>query len=501
MYTINDYYNSLISKDMQDLWKKFVYPLIDAKKKDLDEDSYHRIIEFQLQLLGWASYMGEICHKENIPIGNNNFIQPDILVKLNGEVQFVIEVKRPVHELTERERIQLESYMRQLKIEVGVYIGDHIEVIYDKPKSKNAITVLALPLNLEEKRGSQFVELFSKENFSRDEIIKFCEDRLVQIKKQADLNKIKKDLVSNANSIIVESLTTSLLDKYGESFSKDEIKKMLSTLKFNAFDEQQQDNLSKIHGDTETEKSITHTLDHTLYSLNGGEPLKKNRFVLEMVSTYVKQHPEATFSTLESIFKPELQGSFGVIRTLDFIKKKNFTGKRYFLKENEILHSSDNVLFAVSSEWGKDNIDNIEKIATKLGYTIKKYSKTTISEKKNKKIHKNGISQTDTAISCHITRNCDAHGIFDINERSLIVTKGSKINSVSLSNLKGKDLEKREKLIKENTTRIKGALIVDKDILFNTPSGAAVFCIGGAANGWIEWQDEKGNRLDIYRNK
>jgi hypothetical protein len=37
---------------MQETWKRFVYPLIEDKKLDVEEDTYHRHIENQLILLG-----------------------------------------------------------------------------------------------------------------------------------------------------------------------------------------------------------------------------------------------------------------------------------------------------------------------------------------------------------------------------------------------------------------------------------------------------------------
>ncbi|MBP5375848.1 MAG: hypothetical protein J6Y38_05900 [Bacteroidaceae bacterium] len=183
---------------MQEKWNQFVYVLCEAKKKDVDEDTYHTLIENQLQLLNWMMYKGEICHKPNIPIGNSKFIQPDILIKSDNEEQFVIEVKRPVHTQTERERVQLESYMRQLKLDVGIYIGEHIEVFYDKPKSKDAVSVMRIPLEIDNKLGARFVEKFFRDNFSRDAIVDFCEERIKEIQRQASLNKIKESLIADA---------------------------------------------------------------------------------------------------------------------------------------------------------------------------------------------------------------------------------------------------------------------------------------------------------------
>ena len=83
---------------MQTKWNQFVYLLCEAKKKNVEENDYHSLIEQQLQLLGWFLFNGEICHKPSIHIGNSNHIQPDILIKKDGEEEFVIEVKRPSHQ-------------------------------------------------------------------------------------------------------------------------------------------------------------------------------------------------------------------------------------------------------------------------------------------------------------------------------------------------------------------------------------------------------------------
>lgn len=36
----------------------------------------------------------------------------------------------------------------------------------------------------------------------------------------------------------------------------------------------------------------------------------------------------------------------------------------------------------------------------------------------------------------------------------------------------------------------------------NSPSTAAMFCLGRSANGWTEWTDKDGNTLDsVYRKQ
>lgn len=360
---------------MQETWNKFVYNLYEAKKKNMDENGYHSLIETQFQWLEWLVFKGEICHKPTIPIGNNQSIQPDILIKKDDEEQFVIEVKRPVHTLRERERQQLVSYMRQLKLQVGVYIGEHIEVFYDQPNNKDAVSVLKVDLELDSAKGAKFVELFSKKQFDKADIEAFCEERIKEMQRQESLNKIAESLVSEDGGIqIAESLKRYLAEKYRNVFSEEEIDKMLSTLKFKA--------------------------------------------LLIEVREYVK--PAST-------------------------------------KE---CHS-------------------------KRGDKSKAQIQTT---------------STIGGIPCVLSRNgIDAKGMFYPNDHSLIVLKGSSISSANLPNLRPAEIIRRKKLMDEYVEIRNGTHLIKQDVRFNSPSGAAVFCIGGSSNGWIDWKDEDSNSLSKYR--
>ena len=481
---------------MQEKWNQFVYVLCEAKKRGIEEDAYHAQIENQLQFLGWMLYKGEICHKPNIPIGNSKYIQPDILIKKDGEDQFVIEVKRPVHSQTERERVQLESYMRQLKIEVGIYIGEHIEVFYDMPKRKDAVSVLKIPLELDNKQGAKFVDRFSKDNFSKESIVAFCEERIKEMQRQANLNKIRENLIADAQMHITESLKPYLMEKYGDSFSEEDIRGMLTTLKFVATDKEGQTvdvPLSIVAPQDGNQKKKTY--DSTHYSLDGGPMLGKNRLAYAIVSSYIKQHPETTFEELERIFPPQLQGSFGVVRTLDYIKGKGYKGRRYFDESDEVLKSSDGISFVVSTQWGKENLPNIIDVAIKLGFRI------GTSPDNGRQPQKAPTTNQREVIKCFITRNSNAQGLFNPADQSLTVLKGSKVNPRHVDKISDASRKKRDRLLAEYTKEVQGERIVTKDMSFKSPSGASDFCVGGSSNGWTAWKDEEHRELKFYRKK
>ena len=347
---------------MIEKWNYFVYDLSEAKKKDVDEDSFHALIETQLQHLGWAKYKGEICHKQNIHLGNSNRIEPDILMKRDGEDEFVIEVKRPSHKQIKKDVDQLLSYMRILKLNVGIYIGEYIEVFYDMPSSKEAVSVMKVPLEINNKLGAKFVERFDKENFSQESIVDFCEERLQEIQRQNSLNEIKESLIADAQTQITESMRPYLMDKYGNSFSEDEIKGMLATMRFTA-------------------------------SADGNQPESK--------VVVPKQQP---------------------------VSKSNL-------------------------------------------------------------------------VKCLLTRNASAQGLFNPDDQSLTVLKGSRINPIHVRKISEAGRKKRDWQFAELTEVRNGQRIVKEDVRFETPSGAAQFCVGGSANGWTEWKDEEGRELNEYRTK
>lgn len=489
---------------MQEMWNRFVFDLCEAKTKDSDEDNYHALIETQIQLLGWAKWKGEICHKPNIPIGNSKYIQPDILIKRDNEDQFVIEVKRPVHTQTDRERVQLESYMRQLKLDVGIYIGEHIEVFYDKPKSKDAVSVLRIPLEIDSKLGAKFVEKFSKEAFSKDGIVEFCEARMEEMKRQASLNKIKENLIANAQTQIKESLLPYLMEKYSGSFSEEDMKGMLSQLHFSAeagslvipqTPQENQHNQTNILPPETTKKR---EYDYTEYSIEGGQFLGKNKFVYAAVSLYVRQHPNATFADLEKAFPPELQGSFGVIRTMEYIKEKNYNGRRYFKEPEYVLHSGDNIPFAVSTEWGKGNIEKFVKAVKQLGYHVE----TTADANTNNETDSTNEKNVSEGKLFHINiRGCNAKGIFDETNHSMRILKGSLLPQSTAPSYR--DGEKRNAIIAAMSKPTKdGYWELQCDYVLNSPSTAASYCSGRSCNGWLHWINDAGQSLDeLYRNE
>jgi hypothetical protein len=113
--------------------------------------------------------------------------------------------------------------------------------------------------------------------------------------------------------------------------------------------------------------------DKTKYNFNS-LVLGKGRLVFEVVKHHTNSNPHLTFTELQADFPAIVQGSTGIINSIEFINKKyeGSSKNRHFTDEKDILISSDGVEFAVSTEWGIGNINNFIDLAESKNYQIVK---------------------------------------------------------------------------------------------------------------------------------
>lgn len=115
-----------------------------------------------------------------------------------------------------------------------------------------------------------------------------------------------------------------------------------------------------------------------------------------------------------------------------------------------------------------------------------------------------GLDRTDAAVPAghalfHTRRNgIAAKGRYDERTGSFTVLAGSQIDLSRpiLKNVGATDA--RRNVFGEES----GIATLRDDMVFSSPSSAAVFVLGGSQNGWTEWVNEAGETLDtVYRGK
>lgn len=108
--------------------------------------------------------------------------------------------------------------------------------------------------------------------------------------------------------------------------------------------------------------------DTTRYLFEGYIYLK-NRLVLAIVKAYVANNGSITCQQLKQVFDKSLQGSIGVVESVEIAKLRSDYSVRFFAKPDEVIHLSDGDMF-VCTQWGIGNIINFIKRAEQLGFEI-----------------------------------------------------------------------------------------------------------------------------------
>ena len=122
---------------------------------------------------------------------------------------------------------------------------------------------------------------------------------------------------------------------------------------------------------TNNDADSVSTRDTSKYSIDGGEPLKKRRFVLAVVRKYVEGHPGITYEQLKERFPDSLSGSplHGVFRPYEDIQQKLQNQpdliKRFFLEPEDLITLSDGTRLTVYNQWGQ-HFANFLEVAQQL---------------------------------------------------------------------------------------------------------------------------------------
>lgn len=327
------------------------------------ESYYQREIENCFKILGWRKANDTLRSQVSIPIGSTSYIQPDIVLQHHASdgalVPVVaIEIKRPDNIKNERQEAQLFSYMRQMRLNFGLYIGEKIQVFYDIPTTHDKpVPVLTVSIDTNDPNGDILCQLFEYEHFSLSNLEQFCKDQIDwedETRRLSErLSAITRDPDTSLKAMLRSALTS-------EGFREDIVADLLNNYTLSIHSIQDTPRIpSPVVQDTPSTSSnnLTQNLpDHTKFSFDGGKTFyNKRRFVLAIINHYVSTHPDITFQELEKIFYPQIHGSSrGVIKhyeeVLKMISHSEDIKKRFFI--NDVITLKDGSKIVVNNQWG-----------------------------------------------------------------------------------------------------------------------------------------------------
>lgn len=221
---------------MNENWQEIVSILRPHFENNSTEGVYQREIESCLQILGWKRYNRSLLSQCTLPIGNNNSIRLDVLLRKNEMNVLPIEIKRPSNICNERQELQLMSYMRQLRVNVGLYVGEKIRLYYDNPDDgMDAVCVFSAKIDEEDANGVRLCELLDYASFDKDSFEAFCRQEYERMQTRSNLHQTFCEYFSEGNAVAnVQALIKEkfLADGYDELAIEDAMKSLQITVTY-----------------------------------------------------------------------------------------------------------------------------------------------------------------------------------------------------------------------------------------------------------------------------
>lgn len=305
-----------------DKWNEINFLLSENIKTDISESDFEKNIIQALRVLDWKQFLGDFDIRPSFQFGASNRIMPDFVVKsATNQKLFVIEIKQPNIPLTSSFQQQLFSYMRHLKLEYGILIGQSIQIFYDGNLTNQEDPILLETIRFEKnnEKGRIFVELFNKENFNFESLKNFTIEALKKINLKQDFKELTLKITSEN---YIERLTELIKQDFISEYDGELIDSVLNEIKIiiQKKSEHIQNPIIKTKN-TFSQKNNNRTnlgVISSIKKLITTEPKSQEEILEELTELF----PERSKDSMRNTIKAQLGGS---IQPLRIEKEKNFT--------------------------------------------------------------------------------------------------------------------------------------------------------------------------------
>ena len=173
-----------------------------------------------LEFFGYSKIFKEIERQRHITLGSRETVIPDIILRKDGKDIIDVELKRYSVPFSNAEE-QIKSYLKQLGIPVGVFIGNEIRLCWLE-YAENRLYSVPIIFKKDNPEGENFIEMVAKGSFSQEKIKGYIKNKM-----QSKLN------VYAIQSELSEELLRGLLEIYfSEKYTEEEINNALSEYSF-----------------------------------------------------------------------------------------------------------------------------------------------------------------------------------------------------------------------------------------------------------------------------
>jgi len=362
------------------VWNNFCKSIRVGQKNNQKEISFEKSTMTEiLSLLGWSRFKENLIEQKRMDVSNTEVIADFVLLDpVSKRDEIIIELKRPNHIQTKGDVSQLWSYMKQSFAPYGLYIGEKIQIYYNKLDRNNPSLINTIEYSENNREGAFLFSLLNADTFNEDKWKNYCEDSLKLMKSveywTSDKGKselfqfiLEKAGLSPDFTDRLRSILSISVQKNGSSYKKGNV---------DFADVVQEHNVEKNTHATESKSSHDYVIDGQHYQT-------AKDYAFAIVKYLVKTAPQLTYEEIKHVFPKSFSWGPVFLKWNEVILKKQSARSRYFT--DQPFRDVNGVSFVISNQWTHEYVHVMrEALDKKLGIN-KKVKVTAQSNDKRRK--------------------------------------------------------------------------------------------------------------------
>lgn len=343
------------------IWNNFCKNVIKAKENNQKEITFEKSTMIDLlSSLGWSQLRNNLIEQKRMSVGHTEVFADFVLVDADSKKeQIVIELKRPKHTQTQEDIEQLASYMKQSYCPYGLYIGEKIEIYYNKLDDRNEpVLINSIEYTMANKEGIFLLNLLRYESFNPTKWKDYCEDSI----------KLMQSVEYWTSEKGKAALFQFILDKAGLSPNFTERLRTLLTIsveknQFKPLDDKQNSTCKPSDIRIKDKSTGSNKVKGKVYNFKGRSYNAKN-YALAIVKELIAEHPEFTYVQIKSVFPKSFSWGPILLQLAEWKTKKESVRENYF--GDEILNDVNGVQFVLSNQWTHEGVAEMKKCFDKI---------------------------------------------------------------------------------------------------------------------------------------
>lgn len=346
------------------IWNNFCKSVTKAQSNNQKEMAFEKSTMIDLLSgLGWSQLRNNLDEQRRMTVGHTEVFADFVLHEVNSpKGQVVIELKRPKHNQTKEDIDQLCSYMKLSFSPFGLYIGEKIEIYYNRLGDQNEpVSINSINYTIDNKEGIYLLHLLKFDTFDSDKWKNYCEDsiKLMQSVEYWTSEKGKEELFQ----FILDKakLSPNFTERLRTLLKISVEKNLFKTASEAVTDEPQQ-------GFAEEERPGQNPKPHKkgkreVYNFNGKTYNAKD-YAMAIVKKLMSDHPSFTYLQIKSTFPKSFAWGPVFLTTNEWKAKKKSVRENYF--GNDILTDANGQKFVFSNQWTHDGVVKMRECLDKV---------------------------------------------------------------------------------------------------------------------------------------